>query len=86
MPTKKRKLSKDAPYHTEHLWALIQTLSHPDDVGGTTTAMMYLLAPSRKALWASVVESEFYGTGHTKESLQALGFVAREVFVQEVPK
>lgn len=85
MPTKKRKLSKDAPYHTEHLWALIQTLEHHDRKP-VETSMMYLLAPSRKALWASVVESEFYGTGHTKESLQALGFVAREVFVQEVPK
>jgi hypothetical protein len=72
-------LSKDVPYHVEDLWALIST-QHPP---GQTT-MMYLLAPTRRELWESVVDSEFYGTGHTKQSLEALGFVARRVRVEEV--
>jgi hypothetical protein len=82
MPTRKRRLSKDAPYHTERLWALIREVR--DDLARTrTTEMMYLLAPTRKELWESVVGLEFYGTNQTKASLQEAGWVAREVFVEE---
>jgi hypothetical protein len=81
--TRKRRLPKDVPYHTERLWALIQ-VHH--DRKPKETVMMYLLAPTRRALWDAVVDNEFYGTGHTKVSLQELGWVAREVFVEEVAK
>lgn len=78
----KRKLPKDVPYHTESLWALIRAVPSKDS--GLKTDMMYLFAPTRHQLWTNVVESEFFGSGHTKKSLQELGFVAREVVVEEV--
>lgn len=74
----KPKLDSDVPYHTEQLWALIRT-----NLG--VTDMMYLMAPTKKELWEVIIELKFFGTGHTKQSLEALGFVARKVNVEEVP-
>lgn len=71
------KISKNVPYHSEQLWALIKEESD------STTSMMYTLAPTRKQIWSAVIDSDFYGTGYTKERLQAQGWVARRVFVEE---
>jgi hypothetical protein len=48
--------------------------------------MAYLLAPTRNELWESAVEIEFFGTGITRQNLENRGFVARRVFVTEVPR
>jgi len=72
-----KKISKDTPYHTEQLWALIK------EEPNKTTSMMYVIGPTQKELWDAVVDLEWYGTGYTKQMLQAQGWNARRIFVEE---
>ena len=76
MTTKAQRLLLKVPYHSERLYALIRNYNGE-------TQMCYLLSPSVKELYESVIDSEMRGSGHTKESLRAAGWVARPVFVEE---
>ncbi len=69
------RLTKELPYHSERLYALIRG----DGAGGTQ--MFYTMSNTQLDLWASV--SDLLGTGHNKESLMAMGWRPRMVFVQE---
>jgi hypothetical protein len=71
---------KDAAYHTEFLFALVQPVVKDR---GVTTAMCYTLAPTAKELWEVIVEEDILGSGHTKKTLMAAGWRAVRVFVEE---
>jgi hypothetical protein len=68
-------------HHVEELYALVK-----DDAidGRACTAMVYALQPSAAELWYHVVELELMGTGHTRATLEALGWRARRVLVSEL--
>lgn len=76
MSTKAQRLLLKVPYHSERLYALVR--NHEGQ-----TEMCYLLSPSVKELYETVIDSEMLGSGHTKESLRAAGWVARPVHVEE---
>jgi hypothetical protein len=57
---------KDAAYHAEFLFALVQPVVKDR---GVTTSMCYTLAPTAKELWEVIVEEEVLGSGHTKKTL-----------------
>ncbi len=41
----------------------------------------YLLAESPAEVWAAIIETEWFGTGYTKEELMARGWRAKPVMV-----
>ncbi len=76
MPTKAQTKLRKHPHHSERLYALIR-------VEEGKTVMCYRFAPSVRSLYAAIVEEETLGTGHTVRSLQADGWVARPVLMEE---
>lgn len=63
--------------HVEYLYALGQRQKDG------TLSMCYLLQPTRPMLWETIVDTEFLGTGHTKQTLQRAGWKPVKVRVEE---
>lgn len=61
----------------QELW----TLYRNGPSNGFKDEVVYVMGPTAKEVWDSVIEQEALGTGHTKKSLMAKGYRARRIGV-----